>query len=1091
MATVLSTLYPPLINDFMPAFLVNEDATIQFSISAYNTTDTINRLHISLVEQYTNLKAIKNKALSSSDGAGNSPTILNNIWIVDMNNSNYISYDSLTKIYTLTIPREILKNKNSEGNETLWSPNGYYKLQLRFDESKDAIGENYLIQKRNKFSEWSSVCLLKAIPNVEIALSKFDIDDNQIEIPSFNAGVIPIIGEVIFKNNLSGTKAETLHSYNITLYNKNDVEDILDSSGEIYTAGQVDLNRIYWLAGAENADPANKYVVKINITTKNQYTTYKIYNLEIFNYDPTPFEVEWDFKRTNLDQYNITTDNKIITEEDGIVECTLRTKTSMPPGYLYIKRASNLDNFKKWELISCTKHSMSGNIIQTFFDTTVGSLVQYKYSAQYQLTTEAFTRIVKSPDIVYPNFYDMLLSRDGKQLAIRYKESISSLKPVVNRQKVDTLGGKYPKFVENAQMNYKQFSISGLIDAESDYNRKFLDDRDYTYEYQLQDGDTILGPMNVYDIEMNGKYEIRNDTIADEEYAYTNTNNSKKIRSHQNTVHDLYPKDNWWWERKFREEAIKWLNDGEPKLFRSMPEGNMTVMLTDISLTPEPTLGRRLYNFSATMYEIENGYSIETLESLGIINIVNEKEEATSDGEIAPIDTITKTTIGQMFSQELRTNGATPPSAIIINRRFNASMDDGNCGIVGFDYNHTNIGDWYNYIVYDKNSALGKKYIMVPDTIVLTDLQINFESPPTWWKFVGNDIISIDKNKPTESDISAVKALGYKIQLTLETGENGPVKTVNIFVGEKGFYQAPSNLRIIGLNIFGGSETINNGESPVIQPAIATINYKIEYQITYNTSSLPSSTKSQGNIVGQLYGVWTPDTYVSQELHEKHKWNKTQEGKIIFQEFLDTWTAVSLEMTPYTVFSLKFAEDTYNTYVVGRTGIYNLIDDGEFNIEDLYFMGRRMVLADKERQSFLDEWEYVLDSSVITSEELNNNNWEDFTNDQASEIDAALHEENNLLGQENLNRIWDNLIEEEEEIPRSYTSNEQILWPKYNTVYGIKNENDELTYKIYYIDGGWYDINFIGNSFDLAIAKVPVYGMINYQGTIVQQTFNN
>ena len=39
-----------------------------------------------------------------------------------------------------------------------------------------------------------------------------------------------------------------------------------------------------------------------------------------------------------------------------------------------------------------------------------------------------------------------------------------------------------------------------------------------------------------------------------------------------------------------------------------MPEGNMTVMLTDISLTPEPIIGRRLYNFSATMYEIENGY---------------------------------------------------------------------------------------------------------------------------------------------------------------------------------------------------------------------------------------------------------------------------------------------------------------------------------------------------------------------------------------------------------------------------------------------------------------------------------------------------
>ena len=37
MATVLSTLYPPLVSDFMPAFLASESATMQFSISPYNS----------------------------------------------------------------------------------------------------------------------------------------------------------------------------------------------------------------------------------------------------------------------------------------------------------------------------------------------------------------------------------------------------------------------------------------------------------------------------------------------------------------------------------------------------------------------------------------------------------------------------------------------------------------------------------------------------------------------------------------------------------------------------------------------------------------------------------------------------------------------------------------------------------------------------------------------------------------------------------------------------------------------------------------------------------------------------------------------
>lgn len=1062
MATVLSTLYPPLVSDFMPAFLASEDATVQFSISAYNAINNINRLHVSLVYQYTNKKAIKNKELPTNDSSGiNSIKIINNIWIVDMNNNNYISYNQFTKIYTLTIPSSILKTYTPDNPN--FSVDGYYKLQLRFDESEANINDSYLIDHRNKFSEWSSVCLLKAIPNVKIALSNFDIDDNRVEIPGFNAGIIPIVGEVIFENNLTGTKAETLRSYEITLYNKADPTDILDTSGIIYTADQVDLNRIYWLAGAENANPDIRYIVSITITTKNQYIGHKTYELSIFNYDSTPFDVTWNFKRNSLEEYNITTDGKIITEEDGIVNCTVTTVEAMPPGYLYIKRASNLDNFKNWELVSCTAHN-AGIVTHTFSDMTVGSLVRYQYSAQYQLSTEALTTVVKSQDIVYPNFYDMLLSRDGRQLAIRYKEQISSLKPVVNRQKIDTLGGKYPKFAENAQMNYKQFNISGLIDAESDFNRKFLDDRNYS------------DAMNTYDNEMNGKYEIRNDTIADGEYAYTNTADPNKIASHTNTVHDIYPKDNWWWEREFREEAIKWLNDGEPKLFRSMPEGNMVVMLTDISLTPEQTLGRRLYNFSATMYEIENGYSIETLESLGIINIVNEKEENSAEGSGGiPIEAITKTTLGQMYSQELRARTGTNPSAVVINRQFNTSMDGGSCGLKGFDYNHTNIGDWYNNIIYDSSSALGKKYMMVSDSIVLTDLQINFESDPTWWRFDGSDIIAINKENPTQADLTSTKALGYKIQLTLEES-SGNGKVVTVFVNEKGFYQTPSNLRIIGLDVYGN--------------ATATLNYKIEYQIAYNTSVIPTATRSSGEVVGQLSGIWTPNSYVAQEIREKHKWNKTKEGKVVFQEFIDNWDALSLEVTPYTTFALKFAEDTYRTYVVGRTGIYNLIDG--FEIEDLYFMGRRMILVDQERQPFLDEWEYVLDNSVLEnsndSSEPEEQNWEDFTNNQASEIDSSIHENENLLGQENINRAWDNSTEEEQ---LRFTSNTQILHPKYNTVYGIFDENNELTYKLYYIDGGWYDIDFLDSSFAIAIAKVPIYGMINYRGTIVQQTFSS
>ena len=44
-------------------------------------------------------------------------------------------------------------------------------------------------------------------------------------------------------------------------------------------------------------------------------------------------------------------------------------------------------------------------------------------------------------------------------------------------------------------------------------------------------------------------------------------------------------------------------------------------MLTDINLTPDSQLGRMLYNFSATMYEVGNGYVLDELKQLGIIDI--------------------------------------------------------------------------------------------------------------------------------------------------------------------------------------------------------------------------------------------------------------------------------------------------------------------------------------------------------------------------------------------------------------------------------------------------------------------------------------
>ena len=52
----------------------------------------------------------------------------------------------------------------------------------------------------------------------------------------------------------------------------------------------------------------------------------------------------------------------------------------------------------------------------------------------------------------------------------------------------------------------------------------------------------------------------------------------------------------------------------------------MIVMLDGITMTPDTVLGRRLYNFSATMYEIGNGKNLESITSFGLFDIIDERK---------------------------------------------------------------------------------------------------------------------------------------------------------------------------------------------------------------------------------------------------------------------------------------------------------------------------------------------------------------------------------------------------------------------------------------------------------------------------------
>ena len=136
-------------------------------------------------------------------------------------------------------------------------------------------------------------------------------------------------------------------------------------------------------------------------------------------------------------------------------------------------------------------------------------------------------------------------------------------------------------------------------------------------------------------------------------------------------------------------------------------------------------------------------------------------------------------------------------------------------------------------------------------------------------------------------------------------------------------------------------------------------------------------------------------------------------------------SVVTKDVEPYAIAHIRYyRDDNYNDYLVGGTGVLHMIKN--VPVQDMCFMGRRMTQKDFSRQEYLDDWEFVVDST-------------------------------------------------------EYTAISEIIKPYRNTVYNI---NDEL--KIYYKDD-WYD--FTQNSDGTGIAHVPIEVMINYLGNVVQSTY--
>lgn len=204
-----------------------------------------------------------------------------------------------------------------------------------------------------------------------------------------------------------------------------------------------------------------------------------------------------------------------------------------------------------------------------FTDYTVAQGVEYVYSLQQYNTSDVYSDRIFSNSIV-ADFEDLFLYDGERQLKVKFNPKVSTFKPNVIETKTNTLGSKHPFIVRNGKVDYKEFAISGLISYQMDDVELFLSKGDLGLEY---------------------------------------------------ATHNLIT-ENIKAERDFKLAVLEWLNNGQPKLFRSPTEGNYIVRLMNVTMSPTDTLGRMLHTFSCSAYEIDN-YSYENLHKHGLISVIN------------------------------------------------------------------------------------------------------------------------------------------------------------------------------------------------------------------------------------------------------------------------------------------------------------------------------------------------------------------------------------------------------------------------------------------------------------------------------------
>ena len=243
--------------------------------------------------------------------------------------------------------------------------------------------------------------------------------------------------------------------------------------------------------------------------------------------------------------------------------------------YYSIMRLGPEDNYRQYHEVGVIKNTL-GNPSPSIEikDYAIESYGVYFYSIRAITKEGLYGTILANKPALNTYEDDWLLCNDKNHTKIMVLDSkISSINHTTKDGVIETLGGQYPIVNRFSNLNYRTFTWTGTVAAQTD-------------------------SFNYIGAAVNSEHEIPNGIKDRIRALFKNQLDAEPERFQNGMLTDLRQ------ERLVKEEVFKLLRDGEPKILKTPTEGLMLVKLSKIVETPEEKLDRYVSHFSCTVTEV-------------------------------------------------------------------------------------------------------------------------------------------------------------------------------------------------------------------------------------------------------------------------------------------------------------------------------------------------------------------------------------------------------------------------------------------------------------------------------------------------------